>query len=269
MLKVKLISRLMGMAAAVSVIGFAAKAMAAGLYLAPGEVGTMTAWYEASGGGEYSSHIEWRISLWMLGKLEFAEGSLFEIAWDGTRYGITDNAISDRSAGRNYRQNSQVQYRPKSARDVPGGETTAGLVTYGHDRSFEMEVGIRLVDDMDFIFDRIRSPSFGGEAWREDGSSFTLDSISSIYDLHGMVLGEVSTSFTLNGVTSMGYKEIILDLSKYKPPVADLPPIADDFPVADNLQDVPEPASGLAFLALGLAGMTSARKRARRSNLQS
>jgi len=231
MLKRKLLSGFItATAATISIVGIAAEAIASPLYLTPGETGTVRGSYEVSTSREYDALIQWSLFDFYWGALQFEEDSLFEESSDGTQYTITNDALSRIGS----RENAKINYRPLSARYTPGGETTAGSVDWSLGRTFSMEVGVRTLD-IDALFELVtqsRSYSFG-------------PTITSIEDMHNLYLGEVQTSFTIDGHKSSGSREVYLDLSNYNPPTD------------DNLQRVPEPTSAIALLVLGIVGLTS------------
>jgi hypothetical protein len=234
MLKTKLISGFITVTTAtISIVGFAAEAIAASLYLTPGETSTVRGSYEVSVFGEYDALIQWNFFDLYWGALQFVDDSLFEESSDGTQYTITNDAISRVGI----RENAKINYRPLSARYTPGGETTAGSVDWSLGRTLSMEVGVRTLD-IDALFERVTENYMGlGEA-----------TITSIQDMHNLYLGEVETRFTIGGHTSYGSLDLYLDLSNYNPPTADSP------------QSVPEPGSAIALVALAIAGLSSVKK---------
>lgn len=234
-------------AATISIVGVAAEAIASPLYLTPGETGTVQGSYMPfyGGGGEYEALVNWRFAdqqnmqedLITFGLLEFVEDSLFEESSDGTQYTITNDAISN--SGR--WQNAKINYRPMSARNTPGGETTAGLVDWSSKELISMSLGVRAVD-IDTMFERLLYfESYYGERSMED-----LDKM--FQEVDELYLGKVATSFTIDGHRSSASREVYLDLSNY------------NLPSDDNSQSVPEPTSAIALLVLGIVGLTSVRK---------
>ncbi|MFO8040485.1 MAG: hypothetical protein R6U67_13680, partial [Sodalinema sp.] len=127
MLKGKLLSGFItATAATISIVGVAAEAIASPLYLTPGETGTVQGFYGVSSSGQYEDAlIQWKLyDGWMTSEgsvLQFVEDSLFEESRDGTQYNITNDAISNINP---IRENSIINYRPMSAQNTPGGETT-------------------------------------------------------------------------------------------------------------------------------------------------
>jgi hypothetical protein len=243
MLKGKLLSGFItATAATISIVGVAAEAIASPLYLTPGETGTVRGFYGVSSSGQYEDAlIQWKLyDGWMTSEgsvLQFVEDSLFEESSDGTQYTITNDAISN--SGR--WQNAKINYRPMSARNTPGGETTAGLVDWSSKELISMSLGLRDVD-IDTMFERLLSfESYYGERSMED-----LDKM--FQEVDELYLGKVATSFTIDGHRSSASREVYLDLSNYDPP-------SDD-----NSQSVPEPTSAIALLVLGIVGLTSVRK---------
>lgn len=238
MLKGKLLSGFItATAATISIVGVAAEAIASPLYLTPGETGTVQGLYGVSSSGQYEDAlIQWSFLDAHLSRegsvLQFVEDSLFEESSDGTQYTITNNAISSITP---IRENSKIQYRPMSAQNTPGGETTAGFVDWSDGGMISMSLGVRTLD-IDSLFDRVKQAR---ESWSP---------ISSIQDMDNLYLGDVRTQFTIDGHTSGYSRKLYLDLSNYNPP-------SDD-----NSQSVPEPTSAIALLVLGIVGLTSVRK---------
>lgn len=245
MLKTEWFSRfIVATATVVSTASFAPEAIAAPLYLKPGETATVTSSYEVwSGGRHEEALVTWRFDDFYWGALQFTEGSLFETSSDGTRYAITNDAIS--SVGI-YRENAKVEYLPLSAQSTPGGETTAGLVDWSSQRQFGMELGVQTLD-VDSLFELIT------QNWdfKANFSPQTLEKISSIQDMHNLHIGEVSTTFYIGGHNSVGSREIYLDLSSYVPP-------ADES--QKDIKDVPEPSSVMALLGLAVTSLASTGK---------
>jgi hypothetical protein len=238
MLKRKLLSGFItATAATISIVGVAAEAIASPLYLTPGETGTVQGFYGVSSSGQYEDAlIQWKLyDGWMTSEgsvLQFVEDSLFEESRDGTQYNITNDAISNINP---IRENSIINYRPMSAQNTPGGETTAGFVDWSHGEMISMSLGVRTLD-IDSLFEHIKPLR---ESWSP---------ISSIQDMDNLYLGDVQTRFTIDGHTSSSSRSLYLDLSNYNPP-------SDD-----NSQSVPEPTSAIALLVLGIVGLTSVRK---------
>ncbi|TVU53415.1 MAG: PEP-CTERM sorting domain-containing protein [Arthrospira sp. PLM2.Bin9] len=249
MLKTKLISTFITVTAAtISIVGIAGEAIASPLYLTPGETGTVRGSYGVSSSGEYEALVNWRFedqfndSLLTFGLLEFAEDSLFEESSDGTQYTITNDAISSLNV---FMPNSHVTYRPMSARNTPGGETTAGLVDWSSGEFIYMSLGVRAVD-IGTMFERLlfmESRFSGGRSIEDFDKMFQ--------EVDELFLGMVTTRFTVDGHTSYGSREVYLDLSNYNPTTA------------NNPQSVPEPASAIALVALAIAGLTSLKKNRR------
>ena len=233
MLKTKLLSGFITVTAAtISIVGFATEAIAASLYLTPGETSTVRGFYGVSSSGQYEDAlIQWKFFDYG-GVLQFVEDSLFEESSDGTQYNITNDAISSINP---IRENSIINYRPLSAQNTPGGETTAGFVDWSNGEMISMSLGVRTLD-VDSLFEHIK-PLL--ESWSP---------INSIQDMHNLYLGEVRTIFTIGGHTSSSSKELYLDLSNYNPPTSESP------------QSVPEPASAIALFALSIAGLTRVKK---------
>ena len=245
MLKTEWFSRfIVATATVVSTASFAPEAIAAPLYLKPGETATVKGFYEVwSGGQQEEALVTWNFFDFYWGALQFTEGSLFETSSDGTRYAITNDAISRIGI----RENAKVEYRPLSAQNISGGETTAGVVDWSSQRHFGMELGVQTLD-VDSLFELIT------QNWDYNFSPQTLEKISSIQDMHNLYLGEVSTTFSIGGHKSGGSREIYLDLSSYVPP-------ADES--QKDIKDVPESSSTMALLGLvvtGLASMGKSRK---------
>lgn len=241
MLKTEWFSRfIVATATVVSTASFAPEAIASPLYLTPGETATVTSSYEVSTSGEYEALVTWNFDDFYWGALQFTEGSLFETSSDGTRYAITNDAIS--SIG--IRENAKVQYLPLSAQSTPGGETTAGLVDWSSQRYFGMELGVQTLD-VDSLFELIT------QNWDFNFSPQTLEKISSIQDMHNLYLGEVRTTFSIGGHNSGGSREIYLDLSSYVPP-------ADES--QKDIKDVPESSSVMALLGLAVTSLASTGK---------
>ncbi|TVQ64653.1 MAG: PEP-CTERM sorting domain-containing protein [Spirulina sp. DLM2.Bin59] len=242
MLKTKLLSGFITVAAVtISIVGIVEEAISSPLYLTPGETGTVQGFYWPSASGQYDALIQWnfldgyvgRTDIGLSGVLKFVEDSLFEESRNGTQYQITNDAISSINPVRPI-----ITYRPMSAQNTPGGETTAGLVDWSDGGTISMSVGIRTLD-IDSLFTHVKQLR---ESWSP---------INSIQDMHNLWLGEVRTQFTIEGHTSSSSRDLYLDLSNYSPPTD------------DNSQKIPEPTSVIALLALTMAGLTSIKKNCR------
>ncbi|ERT05742.1 PEP-CTERM -sorting domain protein [Lyngbya aestuarii BL J] len=238
MLKTKLLSGFITVTAAtISIVGFATEAIASTLYLTPGETSTIKWSYTADSFWD-SEHedalIEFQIVDFYGGSVQFAQDSLMEESGDGTQYAITNDAISDFGI----RENGQINYRPLSAQDTPGGETTAGFANWLNGQTINIYTGLQTLE-LDSLFERV---TFFNENYWGDYS------ITSVEDMDNLYLGNVVTKLFLGEITSSYRMELRLDLSNYNPSAT------------DNSQSVPEPASAIALFALSIAGLTRVKK---------
>ncbi|MGL4502144.1 MAG: PEP-CTERM sorting domain-containing protein [Planktothrix sp.] len=239
MLKTKLLSGLIAVTVAtISSIGVAAEAIALTLYLTPGETSTIRWSYRPNFFPNWEHEdtlIQWNLLDLYQGVIQFAPDSLIEESSDGTQYAITNDAISNRGL----RENAQINYRPLSAQNILGGETTAGFANWSNEEQIRIYTGVQTWD-IDRLFEQVK---FINETY------YGNYSITSIEDMHHMYLGAVTTRVFVGGVSSSYMADLQLDLSNYTPPSA------------DQRQSVPEPGSAIALLTLAIAGLTSVKKK--------
>lgn len=232
MLKTKLLSGFITVTAAtISIVGFAAEAIALTLYLTPGETTTIRWSYRPNFFPNWEHQdtlIQWNILDSYGGLVQFAQDSLIEESSNGTQYAITNDAISNRGI----RENATINYRPLSAQNTLGGETTAGFANWLNEEQIRIYTGLQTLD-IDRLFEQV---------------TFFNSSITSIQDMNNMYLASVTTRVFVGGISSSYMADLHLDLSNYNPPSA------------NDSRSVPEPGSAIALLTLAIAGLTSVKK---------
>lgn len=238
MLKTKLLSGLITVTAAtISIVGFAAEAIALTLYLTPGETTPIRWSYRPNFFPNWEHEdtlIQWNILDLYGGSVQFAQDSLIEESSNGTQYAITNDAISNRGI----RENARINYRPLSAQNTLGGETTAGFANWLNEEQIRIYTGLQTLD-IDRLFEQV---TFFNENYYGDYS------ITSIQDMNNLYLGSVTTRVFVGGISSSYMADLHLDLSNYNPPSA------------NDSRSVPEPGSAIALLTLAIAGLTSVKK---------
>lgn len=217
-------------------VGFVAEAIASSLYLTPGKTSTIKWSYQPNlfwNSEHENALIQWSILDNYGGSVQFVKDSLIEESSDGTKYTITNNAISNIGS----RENARINYRPLSAQKTLGGETTAGVTNWLNGERISIYTGLQTWD-IEKLFERVKFVN-------ESQGNY---SIKSIQDMHNLHLGTVMNRIVLGKNTAFIDKELYLDLSNYTPPTP------------NNSKSVPEPGNAIALVALTILGLTSVKR---------